>query len=779
MQSHFDALLQKVVLHEHAVTDIIGLEDFTSDLTSIAKGFMGSVDASAGTLGVPLAPPSATVSGWWIITKGGYILIAGVSTLFETGDMVVYTLSTTTYSRVDAKLNDAQLDITSTFSKLLTGLATQKLVNEHLDKLITTSASAPAVTDDTAHGYFVGCIWIKSGTDIYQAADVSSGAAVWKQISLTGSEAKAYRDFTDQSSIPASPDAGVHRSYIDASGQVCLKDSSGNIVMLRQSLVNNIGVPGHLGFGVGICPPDILATYNAANTTAQLLPLYGTFDINSANYGNYICSLDASIMVWLPFAWVKRNPWDVKPKDYFATEAAANTAGYMTPRCMINAGVVLKGVFVDKYKPSLTGITAADLDASGSLANKGILSSIQGGNPISSSSDTKRKLVTGSDNLYAGSFANCRTNGQSPSDISAGGIDAVKSRGSNYFAMSVFIRAYIFDLVMAHQAGASGNTLAAWNAVSPYFPKGNNNYGADYNDAGVTFPACTDAYWGAKPTTMEARKNGGGTPFSRTTHNGQESGVSDINGNQYELMTGLTCIAEAGNSVVSITRAAEAVVTITNAAAARANYANGSPIMITGTAAAEWNTLLQSKIFTISDLAGNTFKIKNKAGAYVSSAALSADYTTGFTSTTGKFYVLKESVDMKSITSGNSLATDHWGATGVAAMYDEIAPDLCGDIGSRMGSGTNIVFSSETNRALNDYKVGSCLLCKSKLSYDISGLAAYGNDYYYIYIVNDLAPLAFSNWSDGTNAGVGASNLYGIRASSYAIVSVRGCLCLS
>jgi hypothetical protein len=446
---------------------------------------------------------------------------------------------------------------------------------------------------------------------------------------------------------------------------------------------------------------------------------------------------------------------------------------------MINGGVVLPGVFVDKYKASLTGITVADLDASGSLANKGVLSSIKNSNPISSSGESLRKLVTGSDNLYSGSFANCRANGKTPVDNYGGCIDAVKSRGNNYFAMSAFIRSYIFSLVMAHKEAAQSNTLAAWNSVAPLFPKGNNNYGADYNDATVVFSACTDAYWGTKPSTMEARKNGSGVPFTRTTHNGQESGISDVAGNQWEILIGVTCIAEIAQAITSITRASEAVVTITNAAAARANYANGKPVMILGAAATEWVTLLSNKIFTISDLSGNTFKIKNQLGAYVSSSALAADYTTGLTSTTGKFYVLKESVDVKTITSSNSGATDHWGANGVAAMYDEIFPELCGDVTSRLGSGTNQVFSYATDRTLDEYKVGSVLFCKSKLSYDASGTASYGQDYYNIYIQNELAPLAFAHWKSSTYAGVGASVLNDSRPGSSTVVSVRGCLSLS
>lgn len=46
------------------------------------------------------------------------------------------------------------------------------------------ATSAPGVTDDVDHGYSVGSSWINVTTDtVYQCADASAGAAVWKQLS--------------------------------------------------------------------------------------------------------------------------------------------------------------------------------------------------------------------------------------------------------------------------------------------------------------------------------------------------------------------------------------------------------------------------------------------------------------------------------------------------------------------------------------------------------------------------------------------------------------------
>lgn len=672
--------------------------------------------------------------------------------------------------------DDSEVEITATLAKMLAGLTTQKGINEKLDKLVTNEETDPTVNDDESAGYFVGCKWI-NGTKVFICRDATAGAALWIDVTITGGEAaSAYRDFTDQAGDPAAPAASTHRMFADTVGQIFVKDSAGNKIMLSPGTrINNIGIAGQLGYGVGICPPDLIAIYNAANAGQEIRSMNGTFDINSDNYGNYYVTHDNSIMVWVPFFWAKidGNNYYTKPGGDYADEAAANAAGYFLPRAFINGGKVKRGFFWDKFSASLTGITAADLDSSGSLANKGVLSSIKNGNPISSHSDSKRKLVAAADNLFAGSFANCRANSKSPTDAYYGGIDAVKSRGASYHLVTVFQRQALFILTKAHQLAAVGTAFCAWNGVVPYAPKGNNYYGVDYNDSGCTFAACDDQYWGTKTAPGEARKAGGGTPFARTTHNGQNSGISDINGNQYQFLMGVTSIAESAQAITAITRAAECVVTVTNAAASKSNYANGKPVLITGAGSGEWETLLKDKIFTISDLSGNTFKIKNQAGAYVNTSALTADYAAGLNSATGKFYILKEAVDVKDITSGASLSTDHWGSTGVAAMFDEVTLDLCGNIGQRLGNGANQVFSGEINRSDEAYKISAGLLCKDKNSTNTSGTNAFGNDYYYEYLLDNLALLAFYGWYSNTGAGVGASDLLYYRSDASRAVSVR------
>lgn len=49
---------------------------------------------------------------------------------------------------------------------------------------LVQSTSDPGVNDDEDDGYVIGLEWINTtSNDIFKAADVTSGAAVWKKIS--------------------------------------------------------------------------------------------------------------------------------------------------------------------------------------------------------------------------------------------------------------------------------------------------------------------------------------------------------------------------------------------------------------------------------------------------------------------------------------------------------------------------------------------------------------------------------------------------------------------
>ncbi|MCX6282410.1 MAG: hypothetical protein NTU51_10650 [Bacteroidetes bacterium] len=738
MKTHFDVLIGDMVRHAHDPEDITGLAD-------LMKGFQGAIDASAGGSGNPISPPVITVSGWWLITKGGYILFNSVPNLFEAGDMLIYTHSSGLYSRVDAKTNDAQVDITSVFTKLLSGLVTQKAVNEHLDKLVTTSASAPSVTNDSSSGYFAGSFWLRSAGEIYQCLDASVGAAQWLLVGTSG-------------------------------------------------LYNDIGTAGEIGFGVGICGPGSLPT--------GLVPISGTFDKTHANYGNYQVAVDGSEMVFVPRHWMRigdnrsslyalfgSNAVDVAKLSTFASEAEANALGYFLPRCFIDGGQVQPGYFVDKYNG--WSLTNSDGDVN-NPPTRGIASSKKYGNPMSSDSAGRQ---TPTNPTYPGDFSNARSNGQSPAYYAIGMFACAKSRGNNFAPTSLFIERNLFFLALAQHealyAKVNGGTItqgqaqsiAAWYLTSGVSaPRGNNNYGVDNDDATISFVKPTDGFWAVKSPTEACQtgsaKKGGLDAMEYCTHNGQKSGVQ-VNGNQWLFTQGFTTITEGGQNAVSITRAAECVVTIPNASASNANYANGKRVWFEGSNTSEWNGFFQYKFYIISDLTGNTFKLKDKNGAYINTSALSADFDTAggnFTVRTGKFYVLKESVALKNMlgAAGTGNANNYFENP---QNFDEVDPiAFIGGYVQVLGNGSNRVFSGSTDRTSEAYKLRSCGIPVDGNA--VGGTNLMGQDYFLIWLVNQCVPLSGGYWGGGSSAGAGAAGFGCSSGGNGRLISARSCLYL-
>lgn len=288
--------------------------------------------------------------------------------------------------------------------------------------------------------------------------------------------------------------------------------------------VNHIGVAGTLGFGVGICPsPPHGMSYTD-----------GTFAIASGEYGNYQYS-DGSVMVWVPaffyryghpdnptYAEYGVNSVDVLPRSAYPTVAAANAAGFALHRAFYDGGEEQPGVFVDKYLCSNNG---------------GIASSVALGNPLSSNSVNNpfSDLVGAPPNNYSGAIA------------------AAKTRGSAFFPGSIFINKALALLSLAHAQAATSATACAWHDSSGVnnFPKGcNNNALGDSNDATISYTGTGYS---------NAAKTGSGTPFAKTTHNGQECGVADLNGNMWEIALGLTYLG--GNYYILSTDAAVADLT--------------------------------------------------------------------------------------------------------------------------------------------------------------------------------------------------------------------------
>jgi hypothetical protein len=456
----------------------------------------------------------------------------------------------------------------------------------------------------------------------------------------------------------------------------------------------------------------------------------------------------------------------VRGSKYYSSETEANIDGFFLHRAYIDSGATKKGVWVDKYDWSLTNY------ASGTT---GIASSIAGGNPISSSADTLRSV--GNPN-HAGSFSNCRSNGQTPENNYAGAFATAKTRGNDYACISVFVYNLIGLLSVAHAQAYVSTAYNAWYHATNNFIKGNNNSGTDIDDATVTFSACTDSFWSA---VNEARKTGSGG--SKTSHNGQMCGIFGLNGNQWKVVIGATSGDFVSKNITAITKAAEAVFTVVGH-----GYSSGQQIQLQGgatvdngnTTAAQWNTLLQYKFYEIDKIDNDNFKIKANT-AYVSTAAMTDNYVTGLNSNYQNTYIVKESVAIKTLTGGTSSVTDAYTPAGAASanflnLYESL-PVVYGEGGYsfRLGSGSAEIFRGSTVHNTTWKNICSGLPF-AKTSVSSSGvIGIVGSDYNYIWYLATQQPLAGGTWNYGSYAGVFSRNWYNSRANALRTVSARSC----
>lgn len=413
--------------------------------------------------------------------------------------------------------------------------------------------------------------------------------------------------------------------------------------------INQIGIAGSAGFGCGVCPGPL---------PVGMTGLQGYTDPTSANYGNYVYS-DGSVMVWIPAFYYKYgtgsngvvlNGVDIKAFSYFADVATANAAGYALHRAFYDGGVQ-QGVFVDKYIPSNNG---------------GIASSLKNGNPLSTAVDhAPLSGLTGA-----------------PANYYYGAIAAAKTRGASFFCKSRFIHAALALLSLAHAQASTATTFCAWYHATNNFPKGcNNNALGDANDAALAFVSDGSASY------PNCSKTGSANLFARTTHNGQNSGIADLNGCMWEISPGLA-----------------------------------------------------------TDAAGTTY------------------------------YVLKTSAAMKNVTGGNALATDLWGTTGLAALYDALGATygaaLANSTAKYYGSATQVL--SEATSGLPWQAAGLGI----PLVGGVGGTNAFGSDYFLDYKPNEMCPLSGGTFANGSDAGVWTFNLNSVRGSSNNAVGFRSALYL-
>jgi len=317
-----------------------------------------------------------------------------------------------------------------------------------------------------------------------------------------------------------------------------------------------IGLAGLMGFGVGCCPPELLP--------ADMALLPGTEDRFSPNYGTYIHVPSASIQCFVPAHYMDvQAPGNTNAPDYGTKVVISSTqsGNAVLPKAFQNAGGNLAGVFIDKYqgsncRPDGSGLPNSTTGNPGELPNTGgIFASRPLHWPVS---------ATAISGTLRSSFSLCDSNALNaaitvaPANNLGGAWQLCKTRGADFAPIPIWVRSQIAFLSLAHAQAlldtngdpiAGATTNAAWMDVAPYAPKGNNSGGADVNKTSLQFArtdiaGATGSGWageGNRAFTGAARISGA-SAVEHTTHNGQLSGIVDIQGNQFDAAPGLTTV---------------------------------------------------------------------------------------------------------------------------------------------------------------------------------------------------------------------------------------------
>jgi hypothetical protein len=230
----------------------------------------------------------------------------------------------------------------------------------------------------------------------------------------------------------------------------------------------------------------------------------------------------------------------------------------------------------------------------------------------------------------------------------------------------------------------------------------------------------------------------------------------------WEISTGITCVA-SDVSITGITQANPAVVTATGH-----GRATGDSAMITGVVGM---TEVNDRLYTITVIDPNTLSLDG-----CNSTGFTA-YTSGGTITFGDFHAAKTSTAMRDFTSGTASATDHWGATGVSAMMEPIAPAFetvyanNNEFSQRFGNGAAEVFSPDVSG--NGWILTGFGFPQASNAISASGANVVGQDLYFQYIRDQLVLLSCGRWTNSTTAGPGATDWSAARSNSSAAVGFR------
>ena len=254
---------------------------------------------------------------------------------------------------------------------------------------------------------------------------------------------------------------------------------------------------GTRGFGVGVCFDDI--------SSLNMEPLPGYNNITSDNYGNYIHKPSSSIMCWIPAFKYRVNDTFTNSVQVWDVNDPECPPNAVLHRAFINGGEEKSGFFCDKYicSPDTNNIMGI---------------SVKNGSTLSLTNGT-------SFGNYTKQLANC-------SGEFDDAITASRARGIGFQCMSVFQIGALRLLVLAHAQASKSVEFNAWYDSSDQhnLPQGNTNNLKDYDDSSVT--------WTADPKYNDKGLTGSCNTFTKSTHNGQNSGIADLKGILCQVVTG-------------------------------------------------------------------------------------------------------------------------------------------------------------------------------------------------------------------------------------------------
>ena len=408
-----------------------------------------------------------------------------------------------------------------TYGSSAYGEKTLTTVNIYIQNPTITVTGTPSDVTETPT-LTTSAFSVHNGTDTHASTDwqiTQGGSVIWESLANSANKLS----ITVPSGILEVSTAYVFRARHNGGtyGSSAWVEVSGTT---KSAFAIPVGIAGTLGFGV--------APSSEPFALLGLSEMTGTNDVASDNYGNYQHT-NGSIMVHVPkfyyrvgnasapqYATYGANTLEIVGTDTFGDEASANAAGYALHRAFIDGGAVKGGFFIDKYL------------ASKKVGDTNVAVSVKNGNPIG--------LTTNATYTPSSTMTGC-------TGILADAVTLSRARGSYFNTASVFMYAAIALLSVAHGQKATSTSGCAWYDASRTmnFPKGcNNGSRADVNDTSVT--------WSASPDTAAKGLTGSASTFAKSTHNGQNNGIADVNGLMYQVALGMTNIGTSATDTAQI-----------------------------------------------------------------------------------------------------------------------------------------------------------------------------------------------------------------------------------